>query len=532
MDTMKLVILETSDLHGSVYPVSYVDQSYRDVGLGKVATLIRREQAAGSQILLIDDGDLIQGTPLLYHYAKWDRGRPNPMVLLENRLGYDGAVIGNHDFNFGRTALERTIHDSDFPWLSANIVSLETGQPYFGRPYLIKEFSSGVRVAVLGLTTRYIPVWEKPENISGMRFDDPVETARRWIPRLKNEGRADVVVVAYHGGLERDPDSSEATETPNGENEGYRICTDVPGVDVLLTGHQHRQISGEMIHGVSIVQPGVNGKYLGKVVVALASKEGRWQITGKQSELLPVSGVPVNRQLLRLTDPYEADTEAWLDRPLGRIEGDMRVTDPMDVRTRDHPLIEFINRLQMKASGADISLTALFDNGSPGLPEHVTMRDIMANYIYPNTLKVVRISGCDMRAALERSASYFTLVNGEVSVSSEFTNPKPQHYNYDMWEGIDYIMDISRPKGHRIVKLDYHGRPVEPDEAYDVVMNSYRSGGGGDYMMFRNRPVIKDIPVDVAEIMADTLAGQKVIKARTNHNWKLIKGSSEEKGTD
>lgn len=523
---MKLVILETSDLHGNVYPSSYADRTCRDVGLGKVAALIRREQASEDQTLLIDDGDLIQGTPLLYYYAKYDRNRPNPMVLLENRLGYEGAVIGNHDFNFGRGVLEKAIHDSDFPWLSANIINTKDGRPYFGQPYLIKEFANGVRVAVLGLTTRYIPIWEKPENISGMRFDDPVDTARKWLPHLRDELHADVVVIAYHGGFECDPGTGKPTEPLNGENEGYRICTDVPGVDVLLTGHQHRRISGQTIHGAVIVQPGANGSCLGKVTVNLARTDGRWQITGKRSELLDVHGVPADRELLRLTDPYQADTDQWLDRPLGRIEGDMRVTDPMDVRTRDHPLIEFINRLQMNASGADISLTALFDNASPGLPERVTMRDIMANYIYPNTLKVIRISGSDMRAALERSASYFSLVNGKVTVSPSFTMPKPQYYNYDMWEGIEYTMDISRPLGSRIVRLDYHGRPVNPSGSYDVVMNSYRSGGGGDYLMFRGRPVIKDIPRDVAEIMADTLAKQKVIKARTNHNWKLINGSS------
>jgi 5''-nucleotidase/2'',3''-cyclic phosphodiesterase and related esterases len=527
MDTMKLVILETSDLHGSVYPVSYTDQSPRDVGLGKIGTLIRRERNSCSNTLLVDDGDLIQGTPLLYHYVKHDGNRLNPMALLENRLGYDCAVIGNHDFNFGREVLEKSVHNSDFPWLSANIINTETGRPFFGRPYIIKTFANGVRVAVLGLTTRYIPVWENPEIISGMRFDDPVDTARQWIQRLKNEQHPDVIVIAYHGGFERDPETGEVTEALDGENEGYRICTDVPGVDVLLTGHQHRRISGRMINGVTIVQPGVNGSCLGEVTVDLAKQDGRWQITGKNSRLLSVQGIPADPSLLRLTDPYEKDTEKWLDRPLGRIEGDMRVTDPMDVRTRDHPLIEFINRLQMKVSGADISSTALFDNASPGLPEHVTRRDIMANYIYPNTLKVIRISGNDMRAALERSAAYFTCGDGKIGVSAAFTTPKPQHYNYDMWEGINYIIDISRPPGSRIVKLDYHGAPVTPDGNYDVVMNSYRSGGGGDYLMFRGRPVIKDIPVDVTEIMANELLEKKVIKAQVNHNWKLVCGSSE-----
>ncbi|WP_100486744.1 bifunctional metallophosphatase/5'-nucleotidase [Sporolactobacillus pectinivorans] len=523
MDTMKLVILETSDVHGSIYPINYADNSYREVGVGKVATLIRRERAACPDCLLVDNGDMIQGTPLLYYYARFDQRRPNPMAVLDNRLGYDCAVFGNHEFNFGREATEHAVHDSKFPWLAANILNTKTGKPYFGKPYIIKTYEPGFRVAVLGLITKYIPIWEKPENITGMYFADPVETAKEWVPYLKGKERADIVVISYHGGFERDLETGEPTEMLTGENQGYQLCMEVSDLDVLLSGHQHRRISGAEIHGVTVVQPGCNGAYLGKVTLDLKKDGVHWTVSGKKSELLPVNGIVEDRELLKLTDHYEKDAQDWLDRPLGRIDGDMLVRDPMEVRMQEHPLIEFINRMQMKASGVDISLTALFNNESPGLPVNVSMRDIVSNYIYPNTLKVIRISGGDMLEALERSASFFKrYTGGPVEVSDTFTTPKPQYYNYDMWEGINYMIDLSKPVGSRIIKLEYHGDPVAMDGQYDVVMNNYRSSGGGDYLMFRNKPVVKDVPVDVTEIMANEIIEKKVIKAEVNNNWKLI----------
>ncbi|EST11809.1 2', 3'-cyclic nucleotide 2'-phosphodiesterase [Sporolactobacillus laevolacticus DSM 442] len=522
-EAMKLVILETSDVHGSIYPLSYADNKPKDVGMGKIATLIKNERAGNPSTMLIDNGDMIQGTPLLYYYARFDKSRPNPMAVIANELNYDCAVFGNHEFNFGRDILDRAVSDSKFPWLAANIVNQSTGEPFFGKPYIIKSFDQGVRVAVLGLTTKYVPNWEKAEHITGMRFEDPVETANKWVPFLKKEKKADVVVLSYHGGFGRDLDTGKAIEELKGENQAYQICQEVPDIDALLTGHQHRMIYGSAVNGVTVIQPGCNGTHLGKVTLELEKQQERWHITRKMSELISVAGVEADAGLLNKVGDYEKDAQNWLDQPLGKIEGDMLVRDPMKVRTEDHPLIEFINRLQMKASGMDISSTALFNNESPGMPENVSMRDIVANYIYPNTLRVIRITGQDMRDALERSASYFkTYSGGLIEVSKAFTDPKPQHYNYDMWEGIDYIIDISRPAGNRIVKLDYHGVPVKMTQHYDVVMNNYRAVGGGDYAMFSNKPVIKDIPVDVTELIANEVLEKKVIKAKVDHNWKLI----------
>ncbi|RST77000.1 bifunctional metallophosphatase/5'-nucleotidase [Siminovitchia acidinfaciens] len=525
MTTTNLVILQTGDVHGNIFPINYGTNEYADVGLGKVSTLVKRVRKNNDKVLLIDNGDLIQGTPLTYHYVHSDDNKrlPNPMVAVLNEMQYDAGVFGNHEFNYGLGNLKAAVKQSKYPWLSANILNAADQAPYFGQPYKMKTFADGLRVAVLGLTTPYIPYWEKPENIIGIEFADPVKTAQKWVPFLKEKEHADIIVVSYHGGFERDLDTGEPIEKITRENQGYRLCMEVPGIDVLLTGHQHRQIYGKELNGVIVLQSGSSGSYLGKAVLTLEKEGGQWKAVSKQSELISVKGVPEDQALLDKLKIYENNTQAWLDQPIGKIDGDMLVEDAMNVRLKDNALIEFINKVQMDAAGVDISTTALFDNESPGFPKNVTMRDVVSNYIYPNTLKVVRISGQDMQEALERSASYFMQYTGkEIKVNPTFTTPKPQHYNYDMWEGIDYVINISNPEGERVVKLEYKGAPVQADQSFDVVMSNYRAGGGGQYFMYQGKPVIKEIQIDMAELIADYFRREKTVKATVNDNWKVI----------
>jgi 2',3'-cyclic-nucleotide 2'-phosphodiesterase/3'-nucleotidase len=527
-DAVRLTVVETSDLHGSILPIHYANNEQNEVGLAKVASLLRKEKERAEResgfVLAIDNGDLIQGTPLAYYHARIDNGPPDPMVLALNRLGYDAAVIGNHEFNYGMAVLNKAVAESEFPWLSANIVKEGTEEPYFGKPYLIKR-CNGVTVAVLGLTTPYIPNWENPVNIEGLAFLDAVETARRWVPYLRREEGADVVVVSYHGGFEKDPDTGVATETPTGENQGYRLCMEVPGIDVLLTGHQHREIAGKTLNDVTVLQPGYLGQYAGVVRILLVPDGDGWRIAEKMSELLPVNGVEPDSEVVALAQPYEAATQQWLDTPIGSIQGDMTVRDPMQIRMKDSAMIEFINKVQMETSGAAISNTALFSDDSPGFPPQVTMRHIVSNYIYPNTLKVIRITGRDMMDALERNATYFmTDGNGKIAINPKFAVPKPQHYNYDMWEGIDYTLDVSRPEGSRVVRLTHRGESVDPDAEYEVAMNNYRAGGGGDYTMFQGKTVVRDIPTDVSELIANYILERKTVTATIDGNWEVITG--------
>lgn len=516
-------ILETSDVHGSILPISYADNQERELGLAKISALIREQREKMQNIILIDNGDLIQGTPLTYHYARIDNRAMNPAVKVLNYLKYDAAVIGNHEFNYGTEILRRAIDESNFPWLSANLISADTNKPYTGKAYTIKELNYGIKVGILGLTTKYIPNWENPKNIEGIKFEDPVEHAKKWVKILKSEEKVDLVIVCYHGGFERDPDTGEPTENLTGENQGYELCMKVEGIDVLLTGHQHRSIAGKKINGVQIMQPGTQGLILGKVEITMEDSGTGWKVIDKDSTLVSVERVKTDMDIINMVKEYEDKTQVWLDKPIGKIKGDMLVKDPMTIRTKDNELIEFINKVQMEYSGADISNTALFDNYSPGFPQDVTMRDIVSNYIYPNTLRVIRIKGKDIKEALERSASYFEQYNGqEIRVNPEFATPKPQHYNYDMWEGIDYCINVSKPFGERIVKLVYKGKPMDMNKDYDVVMNNYRAGGGGEYLMFQNKPVIKDVPTDVSELIANYILERGTIEATVNNNWKVI----------
>ncbi|WP_268893703.1 bifunctional metallophosphatase/5'-nucleotidase [Paenibacillus puerhi] len=523
-DSLKITVLETSDIHGNIMPIQYANHNPIESGLAKLATLIREERRKQDYVLLVDNGDLIQGTPLAYHHARLNREEPNPMISCLNELGYDAAVVGNHEFNYGMELLSKAVAESSFPWLCANIVREADKEPFLGQPYILRRFG-GVKVAVLGLTTPYIPNWEKAEHIAGLVFEDAVQSAKRWVKELREREGADIVIVSYHGGFECHLETGEPTEPLTGENQGFALCREVEGIDLLLTGHQHRVIPGARVCGVPVLQPGSAGGWLGKAVLSVErDREGRWHIAAVETELLSPEGAAPDAQILELADPHERLTQVWLDQPIGRLVGDMRVLDPMEVRLREHPLIEFINRVQMEISGAPISNTALFDNISPGFPELITMRDIVSNYIYPNTLQVIRVSGKDIEAALEQTAGYFETYDGhgEIRVSAAFSDPKPQHYNYDMWEGIEYKLDISKPVGQRVSGLRYQGAPLDPEGEYEVVMNNYRAAGGGNYAMFRGKPIVKDIPTDMAELLASYIMERGTIESTLDRNWEVI----------
>lgn len=517
---LNLTILETSDVHGSILAINYGNNEYSPLGLAKVSTFIKKERANGRHVLVLDNGDLIQGTPLTYHYVKKQSTEENPMIRVLNHINYDAAVVGNHEFNYGMNVLKQAVESSNFSWLCANILDKE-GSPFLGKPYIIKQYDS-VKVAVLGVTTHYIPNWEDPSHIKGLTFEEALKSTKKWVELIRERENPDLLIVSYHGGFERDPVTGELTENLTGENQGYEMCEKIAGIDILLTGHQHRTIA-TTINNVLVLQPGVNGQMVGKATVTLEKKDGKWEIADKKAELKSIEYMESDKEVVELIQDYETATQKWLDTPMGQIKGDMLVEDAHQIRLGDNALIEFINKVQMKVSGADISNTALFHNNSPGFPTSVTMRDIVSNYIYPNTLKVIQITGQDIKDALERSSSYFMIgESGELEVNPSFTTPKPQHYNYDMWEGIEYILDIRKPIGERVVKLAKEGREIDMSQEYEVVMNNYRAGGGGDYTMYRDKPIVKDIPMDMSELIANYILEEKVIEATVNRNWKVI----------
>ncbi|HWO74903.1 MAG TPA: bifunctional UDP-sugar hydrolase/5'-nucleotidase [Bacillus sp. (in: firmicutes)] len=525
-EQINLTILETSDVHGNILPINYGTNEETALGLAKIATVIKKEKDPNPYTLVIDNGDLIQGTPLTYHYIRFANQLPNPMIKILNTLQYDAGVIGNHEFNYGMKVLNQAVHESSFPWLSCNIVHKATKEPYFGKPYIIKSFPNGLKVAVLGVTTHYIPNWENPNHISELAFEDALQSTKKWVAYLRDHEQFDVLVVSYHGGFEKEIETGKTTEPLTGENQAYEICQTIQGIDILLTGHQHRTIAVDSLNGVTVVQPSFNGKGLGKITISLEKHGESWVVRDKQADVIMMDDIETDQEIIGLAQEYEENTQKWLDQPIGIIEGDMSIQDPMKVRIEEHPLIEFINKVQMDAADANISNTALFNNSSRGFSSKVTMRDIVSNYIYPNTLTVLQISGDDIKAALEQSATYFQLSSdGRITVNPNFSEPKPQHYNYDMWEGIHYIIDVSEPEGNRIKELTCNGEPIDPAGLYEVVMNNYRAGGGGEYTMFKNKPVIKEVQTDMTELLANYFLKHKTVRAEVNHNWKVVGGN-------
>ena len=519
--TAKITLLYTSDIHGNAMPILYGTNEQSDIGLSKYATIVKKTRQENDLVIVIDNGDLIQGTPLMTHFVKKHTNKENPMVGIMNRIGIDAAVIGNHEFNFGSKILNNAVEQSSFPWISANILDETTGEPRFGPPYLIKTLDNGIKAAIIGITTHYIPNWESPAHIAGIQFEDAFTSLQKWVQIVRDTEKPDVIIGSYHGGFERDVETGQPTEALTGENQGYQMCEQIEGIDILLTGHQHRMLTG-IINDVLIIQPGNNGKNYGEVKIDLKFDGNSWSITDKTASLHSFNNIKSDQEIVEYMGDLEASTQKWLDQPIGYIKGDMSIKDPFQARLQKHPFIEFIQKVQMDASGADISVTSLLNNSSEGFGSAVTMRDVVSNYMYPNTLVVLELSGKDIKDALEKSAEYFVIgSNGKIDVNPDYVEPKPQHYNYDMWEGIEYEINVSKPFGSRIESILYHGTPVSENQFYHVVLNNYRATGGGNYHMFKGKPVIKEIQQDAVELIRSYFEKHQTVQATAVSNFKV-----------
>ncbi|WP_313802712.1 bifunctional UDP-sugar hydrolase/5'-nucleotidase [Cytobacillus sp.] len=509
----KISILVTSDVHGYIMPTDFSGDVDMPLGLGKLATAIEEERKRGN-VLLIENGDFIQGSPLTYYEQSFKADTNNSVVRLANAMKYDMAVFGNHEFNFGLPVLNKVVEESNYPWLAANI-KREDGT-YFTAPSTIKEID-GVNIAIVGVTTQFVPIWEEAERIQGLIFEDAFEAAKREVEQLRANHPIDVMIIAYHGGFESDLETGELLESSR-ENVGYQICKEIEGVDAVITGHQHREIA-QHLFGKAVVQPGTKGVCLGKIELTI-NDSGK--VEKSEPSLIYMDNIPLNDTIKNLIAPIYNETENWLDQSIGKIEGDMLIDSPFHARLNGHPYVEFINRIQNEVADTSISCMAIFSDSCRGFNPNVTMRDIVTNYIYPNTLKVLEVKGQHIIEALEQSATYFKLADGKPVVSEAFQSPKEQPYNYDLWNGIDYTIDLRNPEGKRVVEVTFNGEPLQAEGIYKVVMNNYRATGAGNFDYFKDCPVIKDIQTDMTEMIADYLINHGTIQAKPMNNMKIL----------
>jgi 2',3'-cyclic-nucleotide 2'-phosphodiesterase / 3'-nucleotidase len=505
---VQLTLLGTTDLHGHIEPLDYYSGKPAEMGLAKIATLVRRVRAEQPNVLLLDSGDTIQGTPLAYYFARKDTDKPNPMILAMNALGYDAAAVGNHEFNFGLDVLWKVKREARFPILAANVKQQYEHAPQRFEPYVIKEIA-GVRVAIVGFVTPAVPHAELPANYKGYEFEPIVDTARRIIPEVRK--RVDVVVVVAHSGLAPVPAWSD--EMP-GENAMKELAEQVPGIDVILIGHTHNEVPERIINGVLLTQAKNFGASLARVDLDLERSEGgAWRIAAKHSVVLPVTEqVPADPEIVKLAAPYEQSTQAYLDSPVATSSKDLRGTT---ARFEDEPMVDLIHAVQMQAGHADVSLAGMLYTGARLPQGRDSVRQIASLYIYENSLFTVEMTGARLRAALEHSASLL-----EAWPFPEGQPVRLPDFNVDSVAGVDYTIDLRLPAGHRIAKLEYKGKPLADDQKLRVAMNNYRYSGGGGYD-FKGLPIVYSSTEEIRDLIIDHLTRTGVIPTTANGNWHI-----------
>jgi 2',3'-cyclic-nucleotide 2'-phosphodiesterase/3'-nucleotidase len=514
-----IVILGTTDMHGRVFPIDYYTNKYDNVGIAKVATLVKEARKTDPDLLLVDSGDTIQGTPLEYFHNKKNNTPPDPMMLAMNALHYDSMTVGNHEYNFGLKVLNKARGEARFPWLSANTYDKQFGLPHY-KPFIIKEVQ-GVRIGVLGLTTPGIPNWENVPNYEGLEFKETISEAKKWVSILREKERIDVVVIAMHMGIEEDlrTGTPNPAQVPN-ENAAIAIARQVPGVDVILMGHTHRDVPSLVVNGVLLTQANRWASHVARVDLYLEKDEvGRWHAVAKSARTIPVTEkTAIDPEIAELGKPYDKETQDWLGRAIGESSEELTASDG---RFKDTAIIDLIQRVQLEAGHADVSMAAAF-NLSARIPKgQVTVRDIAGLYEYENTLVTLELTGRQLKDALEHSAHYFKEYEPGKSLN-ELIDQRIPGYNFDIAEGVTYEIDLKKPFGQRIQNLKFKGQPLSPTQKLRVVTNNYRVNGGGGFTMYKDAPIIYRSSEEVRELIIDWVERNKNIPTEANNNWRIV----------
>ncbi|ELA6780301.1 TPA: 2',3'-cyclic-nucleotide 2'-phosphodiesterase [Vibrio alginolyticus] len=584
-DTIKLRIIETTDIHTNVMDYDYYkDQPSQQIGLSRAATIVKQAKSETENTVLVDNGDLIQGSPMGdYMAAKGiNPDDVHPVYKAMNQLDYDVGNIGNHEFNYGLEFLKNSIDGANFPYVSANVFDKKTGEHYF-KPYLIKTHtfkdtdgqSHEIKVGYIGFVPPQIMVWDK-KNLEGKVFaKDIKETAEKLIPQMKKEG-ADVIVAIPHSGISTDPYKLGA------ENSVYYL-TEVEGIDAIAFGHSHAVFPGKdfanlpgvdidkgTINGVTSVMPGRWGSHVGVMDLMLKEKDGRWQVVEGQAEARPIfdkvnkkSLAKADEDIVKALEEDHKGTREFVNQPIGKAND---VMYSFLALVQDDPTIQIVNLAQKDyverfiQGDPDLSDIPVLSAAAPfkvggrkNDPNNftevesgqLTFRNAADLYLYPNTLVAMKVKGKEVREWLECSAGQFNHI--------DINNPKPQSlidwdnfrtYNFDVIDGVNYQIDVTQPPKYdadckvinpdsqRIVNLTFNGKPVNPKQDFIIATNNYRAysntfpGTGPDFIAFdapdENRSVVATYISRVSEEKGE-------VTPSADNNWSFAPIKSDNK---
>ena len=500
---MKIAIYQTSDLHGYVYPTNYVEE--KSLGILKICSYILEDEKKYDKSLKIDCGDLIQGSALTQFLSKKNL-RENPITNLLMDVGYNAFVLGNHEFNYGLEYLKNAYKNLEDKIINANI----KGLPFKTKPYNIFDIE-GFKIAFIGFTTSFIPNWESEKNIKGIEFLNPVEVYREYEDELKE--KSDMIILCYHGGFEKSLDGRNIpTENLTKENQGSEFLEKYNSIDIILSGHQHRSFI-EKVNNVICTQPMNNGQTFVKLIIDTETREIEY-------ELIDVSKLEINidKELESKFKCINEELNIYLNKIIGDLEVDLRIDDLFEARLNGHPFINFIHDVQLDATGADFSTIPLFDTVK-GFGNKVTIKDIIVNFPYPNTLKVLKVKGSKLKEAIEKSVTYFVVENNKVKINKEFLVPKIQNYNYDMFAGLNYEVDLNREFYDRVISMKKDNIEIDLEKEYTIVTNSYRATNTSVYPAYKDAEVVKEVNMDMSELIVNYFQNHNKIIINKEKNY-------------
>lgn len=501
----ELKIFYTSDVHGYFSPVDYTNGGMLDRGLANCFSSFRKD----GNTLIIDGGDTLQGSPLTYYLYSQNSATECAPARLMNLGGYDFITLGNHDFDYGRGELERYISELDARCLCANLDGVKGVEKT-----AVVTLENGLRVGLCGVSSHFVRFWERAENLEGMDISDAFEAARWASAKLRSEC-CDITLCIYHGGYERNLTTDEIL-SESGENQGCRICDELD-FDIVLCAHQHMATQGRMVAGSFTCQGDDKARHYTELT-ARVSGDGSIYVCSQLHE----AGKHCCDKAWEYLEPIEEKAAVWLDKPMGHLDTELMPAEHIRMAAEGSYIANFYNQVQLEYSGADISVTSLA-NELRGFKRSVSIRDVVASYVFPNTLKVLEVDRAVLKKALERCGEYFELdEKGGLRVSECFLKPLEQHFNYDFFSGINVTMDLRRPVGERVVSIVYDGGELEQERKLKLCMNNYRASGAGGYECYRKCRLIAEQPTEISELIMDYISKKQNISVDKTKWLKLI----------
>jgi len=536
---VNIKIIETTDIHGSIFPYDFIKNKETNNSQAQVFTYVKQERKNKKQeVVLLDNGDILQGQPVVYYSNFEDVKSEHICASVMNYLEYDAATIGNHDIEAGHPVYDKMNKELKFPWLAANAIDVKTGKPYF-KPYTIIN-RKGVKIAIMGLITPAIPSW-LPENIwEGIEFEDMIVSAKKWMKIIKEKEKPDLIVGLFHAGVNYEY-NNESDTTYKNENASVLVAKQVPGFDIVFTGHDHQEynftVKNTDSSDVLILDPRSHARFVAVADINLKwNKENNAYDKTIKGSIISTADYGADSSFMTKFDAFYNKVKDYVNRKIAYINSDISVKQSY---FGDSEFIDLIHKIQLEQTNADISFASPLNFSAKISKGEIFVNDMFKLYKFENLLYTIELSGKEVKDYLEFSYNLWIKTmkteNDNILNFKKTDNGKLKlanaYYNFSSAEGINYTVDVSKEKGQRVNIIGLlNGNKFDLTKTYKVAINSYRGNGGGNHLTTGSgiekekltERILQSTEKDLRFYMMKWIEKQDTIYPKKNDNWKFI----------